>query len=196
MRQLLLVISVVGLAAAAGACASASGQAKIDRPDLVIPPPPAHVVPITPEPVIEPVAEVPAPPSGSTGRTTTRGHEAPPKPAATEAKPETKGAETKPAEQPAQPENPAPTPPVTPAPQLRTAESSGAEATVRATIDRTRNLLNGIDYRRLSNARKKAYDDAKGFAQQAEDALKSGNVVFAQGVAGKAEALAKELAGK
>jgi len=179
----------------AGGCASASGKSS-ERPDLVIPPPPAHVVPITPEPVIEPVAEVPAPPSASApaGRGAARGaHDVPPRSPATETRPETK-ADTRPADTAAPPET-AP-PPSPPAPQLHTAEASGAEAAVRAAIDRTRNLLNTIDYRRLSNDRKKAYDDAKGFAQQAEEALKAGNVVFAQGVAGKAEALAKELAGK
>jgi hypothetical protein len=79
---------------------------------------------------------------------------------------------------------------------LRTAESSGTEGSVHGTIDRTRVLLNGIDYRRLSTARKKAYDDAKRFAQQAEDALKGGNTVFAQSIAAKAETLARELAGR
>jgi phage shock protein A len=78
---------------------------------------------------------------------------------------------------------------------LRTAESTGAEGTVRATIDHTRQMLEKVDYRRLSTVRKKAYDDAKRFAQQAEDALKAGNTTFAQGVAAKGETLARELAG-
>lgn len=194
MRRLLLVTPLVVLAAG---CASASGGNPADRPDLVVPPPPAHVVPITPEPVIEPVADVPAPPSASApaGRGAGRAsRETPPKPAASEAKPEAKPGETKP-DTAAEAAPPA-TPPPAPAPQLRTAESSGAEAAVRGAIERTRNLLNSIDYRLLTPARRKAYDDAKGFAQQAEDALKAGNMVFAQSVATKAEALAKELAGK
>jgi hypothetical protein len=48
----------------------------------------------------------------------------------------------------------------------------------------------------LSDVRKKAYNDAKLLLQQAEDALKEGNLAFAQGVASKAETLAKELAGR
>ena len=48
----------------------------------------------------------------------------------------------------------------------------------------------------LSNERKKAYNDAKLFLQQAEEALKQGNFAFAQGVATKAETLARELAGR
>ena len=64
------------------------------------------------------------------------------------------------------------------------------------TIDRANGLLNGIDYRVLSNVRKKAYDDAKRFIQQAEEGLKDGNMVFAQAVATKAETLARELSGR
>ena len=52
-----------------------------------------------------------------------------------------------------------------------------------------------MDYRQLTNVRKRYYDDAKRYLQQAEDALKGGNEVFAKGVADKAETLAKELAG-
>jgi len=48
----------------------------------------------------------------------------------------------------------------------------------------------------LSNERKKAYKDAQLFLQQAEDALKDGNIVLAQAVATKAETLARELAGR
>ena len=48
----------------------------------------------------------------------------------------------------------------------------------------------------MNNERKKAYNDAKLFIQQAEDAIKQGNFVFAQGMANKAETLARELAGK
>jgi hypothetical protein len=191
MKKLLatpLVVLAVG-------CASAGGSKTMDRPDLVVPPPPARVVPITPEPVIEPVADVPASPSVPVNRGAARGtRDTPPKPAATETRPDTAKPEAPPVEAP--PAAPPAAAPTTPAPQLRTAESSGAEAAVRGAIERTRALLNSIDYRLLTPARRKAYDDAKGFAQQAEDALKAGNMVFAQSVAIKAEALAKELAGK
>ena len=52
-----------------------------------------------------------------------------------------------------------------------------------------------MDYAPLTNLRKKAYNDAKRFMDQAEEALKEGNLAFAQGVANKADTLAKELAG-
>ncbi len=195
MSKSLFTIPLVGLATVMAACASASKIA--EQPGLVIPPPPAHVVPITPEPVVEPVGEIPAPPSSTApaARPGRGGREGASRTAASEAKPEAKP-DVKPGET-SQPETtPAPVAPPPPAPQLRTAESTGAETTVRATIDRARGLLNSIDYRRLIAARKKAYDDAKEYVQRADEALRTGNVVFAQGVATKAETLAKELSNR
>jgi hypothetical protein len=75
------------------------------------------------------------------------------------------------------------------------ADPNAAKA-VRTTIDTARGILNGLNYGNLSNVRKKAHNDAKLLLQQAEDALKEGNLAFAQGVANKAETLAKELAGR
>ena len=75
-------------------------------------------------------------------------------------------------------------------------EASGALKAVRTTIDAARGLLNGVNFGTLSTERKKAYNDAKLLMQQAEDALKEGNLAIAQGVANKAETLARELAGR
>lgn len=192
MRRLLTVTLMLVLAQVLGACASLTGKTKpSDRPDLVIPPPPPHVVPITPEPIIEPVADVPAAPSTTPAARPPRTTREAPKPATTDAKPEPKPETPAPETAP-----PAPVAPPPPAPQLRTAESSAAEAGVRASIERTKNLLSTVDYRRLSSSRRKVYDDAKRFIQQAEDALKVGNAVFAQSIAGKAEILAKDLSGR
>jgi hypothetical protein len=63
-------------------------------------------------------------------------------------------------------------------------------------IDRASSTLRGVKYDSLSNERKQAYKDARLFLQQAEDALKDGNIVFAQAVATKAEKLARELASR
>jgi len=193
MRKLLLITLPLGLMTWAAGCASAPKTS--ESPALVIPPPPPHVVPITPEPVVEPVGEIPAPPSTPAARTGRGTRETPAR--STESKPEAKPDPAKagdagtPAETP-----PAATAPPGPAPQLRAADSNVTEAGVRATIQRTRDVLNTVDYRRLSSARKKAYEDAKAFAQQAEDAVKAGNLVFAQSVATKAETLARELSGR
>lgn len=190
-RSLTLTLMLV-FAQMLGACASLTGKTKpSDRPDLVIPPPPPHVVPITPEPIIEPVADVPAAPSTAPAarppRTTREAPKAPATEAKPEAKPDTPAPETPP---------PAPVTPPAPAPQLRTAESSAAEAGVRASIEGTKKLLSKVDYRRLSPSRQKVYEDAKRFIEQAEDALKAGNAVFAQSIAAKAEILAKDLSSR
>jgi len=183
-------------AAAVSGCASVQAKGKpSDRPGLMVPPPPPRIV--EPAEVIEPVGDLPSAPSGAASRPPRR--EAPTKPPASEARPEAKaGASSeKPLEQP--PVDPGPAPPPVPSAQLRTpetADTSAAEKTVRTTIDTARGVLNGVNFGPLSNVRKKAYNDAKLLLQQAEDALKEGNLAFAQGVASKAETLAKELAGR
>ncbi len=191
------VLMAVGLVSVSGAflagCASAQAKAPTERPAMNVPPPPPHVVEPPPESP-EPVGDLPpASPQPS-------GASRPPRPSAkptsSEARPEPKAGEAKPVETP--PVEPPPAP-VAPAAQLRTpqtADTDGAAKAVQATLDRARNTLATVNFGPLSNERKKAYNDAKLFMQQAEDALKQGNFVFAQGVATKAETLAKELAGR
>ncbi len=192
MRKILLVVPLLAIAAGGCASASASGKSK-DVPALNVPPPPPRVIEPSPDPLPEPVSELPTTPTATpSAPKPNRTREQ--RPAATEAKPGEKPTEPPPPE-------PAPVapPPVAPPAQLRTpetADGSNAAKTVRSTIDRTHQLFSGINYQSLSKDRKKAYDDAKRFIQQAEDALKQGNIVFAQGVATKAETLAKELAGR
>ena len=53
--------------------------------------------------------------------------------------------------------------------------------------------LNGIDYGKLQETRKKQYDEAKLFATQAEQALKENNLVVAKEFAYKADRLTREL---
>jgi hypothetical protein len=193
MTKTLFALPFAALIPLLGACASASATGKAaDRPDLVIPPPPSHVVPITPEPIVEPVGEVPSLPS--TGAPKPPARPAAPRPAP-DSRTEAKPGEVKPETPPETTPQPVPQPPAAPAPQLRTAESTTTQVAVRATIDRTKSILSTVDYRQLTNVRKRAYDDAKRFLQQAEDALKGGNEVFAKGVADKADPQAKQPAG-
>lgn len=172
----------------AGACASASARSK-DAPALSMPPVPPRVIAPSPEPPPEPVNDLPvvAPMP-------------PPAPSPRAPRPTPRPQAEKPSEKPpeAVPDTPAPVPqpPAQPAAQLRTPQSADAARAVQTTIDTARALLNGVDYRKLSAERQKAYDDANQFIKQAESAVKEGNVVFAQGVATKAETLARELAGK
>jgi hypothetical protein len=194
MRNLLFVLPLIGIIASG--CASVQATSKpADRPALIVPPPPPRIIEPADVPP-DPVGDLPNAPSGAASRPPRL---APPKPGASEARPEAKPA----GEAAAKPPEPSPleTPPA-PAPssaQLRTpqtADTSGAAKTVRATIDTARGILNTVNFGPLSNERKKAYNDAKLFLQQAEDALKQGNLAFAQGVATKAETLARELASR
>lgn len=190
-------MSLGGLVASLG-CASAQAKGKpADRPALVVPAPPLRIIePATEPPPPEPVAELPPPPS-SPPRTS---RPPAPKPAATDARAEAKAGEPKPGEsKPVEPAPVDPPPPVSPSAQLRTpqtSDTSAAAKNVRVTIDTANGLLSTVDYAPLSNVRKKAYNDAKLFMQQSEDALKQGNLVYAQAMANKAETLAKELAGR
>ena len=192
MRKLLLVIPALVLATA---CASASAKSKpADMPPLNVPPPPPRVIESAPQPLPEPVSDLPAnPPATSTSRTSR-----PPtsKPVASEAR----ASDPKPVELPPPTPDPAPVaPPAPPAAQLRTpqtADVGNAEKGVRATIARAQQMLSGVDYGPLNRERKKAYDDAMRYMKQAEEALGKSNFVFAEAIANKAERLAKELAGR
>jgi hypothetical protein len=174
------------------ACATATANAPVQRQPLDTPPAPPRVItplPVPELPVVEPPAEDPS----------TAKPSAPPKPrpqASNANKPEPKPVEPPPAEPPATPP-PAPTPPT---PTLTTPPAQGdANAVtrqIRDSIERTRRTLEKIDYRPLSTDRKKAYDDSRLFATQAEDAIKVNNLVFARELADKAERLAKELQGR
>jgi hypothetical protein len=193
-RSLGVAACVLALAGvlSSGACAPATGEPVIQRPPLDVPPAPPRV--ITPLPLPErPPAELPVEedPAGAKPPAPSK-----PKPAPNNAKPDPKP-ETPPAEG-----VPPATPPTTPAatapppPTLSTPPQGDANAVsrqIRESIERTRRALEKIDYGPLSNDRKKAYDDAKLFATQAEEAVKASNLVFAKELADKAERLAKEL---
>jgi outer membrane biosynthesis protein TonB len=190
----LFLIPVIVFAPLVGGCASASAKAPAEQPALNVPPPPPRVIePVPlPEPQPEVVSELPpvAPAPSKPPKPAT------PKPqSSAEPKVDPKAGDSKPVEPP--PAEPAP--PTTPPAQLRTpqtADTTGAAKAVRATIDNARGILNTVNFGPLSNERKKAYNDAKLFLDQADTALKEGNLAFAQGVAVKAETLAKELAGR
>jgi hypothetical protein len=94
---------------------------------------------------------------------------------------------------------PVPTPPSPdPARELRAAPSAAdaaAERQVHELLQRASRALNRVDYRRLSNEGRAQYDQAKRFSDQAEQALKERNLVFAATLADKASTLASQLGG-
>ena len=181
----LLVLTAIGGAA----CTTTRAEVPLERPALDVPPPPPRMIVPLPPPPQSPRPD-PVPALGEAGTSTTakprpsREKEPPPK---TEPKPEEKPAETTP------PANPSPVPP------LRIpagGDPNEQAAQIRATIDLTRATLNGIDYQKLLEPRRKQYEEAKLFANQAEQALKEKNLVMAKEFADKAERLTKELTGR
>ena len=67
---------------------------------------------------------------------------------------------------------------------------------MRDVLVRANRDLSRIDYGKLSTAARAQYDQSKRFSQQAEQALKERNVIFAATLADKAATLAAELAAR
>jgi hypothetical protein len=160
------------------ACAKARAEVvTADGPPLQVPDPPGRVI----VPIEELVAAPPPPPPP----------EEPPPPAAPRTPPRT-------AERP-QPA-PAPPPAAAPAPRdLRTtsnAPTAESERTVRETLARAARDISQVEYGRLSVDGRSQYDQSKRFSEQAEQALRERNLVFAATLADKAATLAAELLGR
>jgi hypothetical protein len=191
--QQVLGISVLGLtiyAAAAAGCARAQAKTAPDGPPLDVPAPPARVIAPAEEPIATAPAEPlePAPAPTSTGRRPIR------KPATNATEPSQKPEPMPPAEAPL-PQAAPPEPAVTNAvPTLRGPGS--AEKPIRDLVVRAQSDLSRVDYAKLTDAGKMQYEQSKRFAQQAEQALKDQNFVFAQTLAEKAAMLAAELSGR
>ena len=102
-------------------------------------------------------------------------------------------------------ETPAPAPPAVspaaaplPARELRAvsgAEETAALAEIRTMLRRASRDLERVDYNRLSGPGRLQYEQSRRFGQQAEEAIRDRNLVFAATLAEKAAALAAELGG-
>jgi len=184
------------------ACLTVGGCSK-KAPQLVPEPPVALEVPVPPPRVLAPLppAEVPAvqteapagPPPAARPRTPARvsGAEQRPPGGKTEASPENAAP---PAEVPrASGEAAAPTP------ALRTPQTANdleAEKRVRDVLGRALRGLEGINRSTLTADGRAQFDTARRFVDQATDALKVRNYMFAGYLADKAEQLARGLAGR
>ena len=182
LRSTLFAFCILYLALIVGACAKAQAESVPDGPPLQVPAPPEHVlIPVEPP---EDLAAAPQP-------------EPPPPPAA----PRTPAARPAPKPQPTPPVAVAPPtsqPPADP-PRELTAPSpaSGAnERSVRDLLTRASRDLNRVDYARLSTDGRTQYEQSKRFSEQAEQALKDRNLIFAATLADKAATLAAELLGQ
>jgi hypothetical protein len=175
------------LVASAAGCAKAQAKSAPAGPPLDVPEPPARVLAPVEEPVTAeaPPPETPPPtPAAAAPRT-------PPRPPARRA-------------EPAQPETPPPAtaattqpPAAEPPRELRPTTPGGdavAERDARDKIARAARDLGRVDYGKLNADARAQYEQSKRFMEQAQQALKDRNFVFASTLADKAAALAAGLA--
>lgn len=178
MFKLILTVTLASLSM--GACVKARANTEIVMPELVPPPPPPRIVEafeLEPVPTIEPspVESALAVPPART----------PPKPIA---RPEPQKIE----EAPVAPEPPAPSAPsltIKPGPSVQ----SQTEASIRALLDRAQRDLQRVNYAALNADGRAQFDTARGFMQQAQEALKVSNLLFAGKLADKAATMAAIL---
>jgi hypothetical protein len=188
VKTLASAVAWATLAAGMSGCAMLHARSRSLGPPLDMPSPPARVVPIASQPIV-----VEAPTVDDVPRLT-------PKPLDTEPSPTPARVDREPAP-PARQETPAdtgaataPAPPPTPPPVLQTtANPTEAEQRTRTAIDNARRDLRRIDVKRLNKEAKSQFDIATRFVEQAEDALRARNPVFAEQLADKAATLAALL---
>jgi hypothetical protein len=181
-RRLLLPLLLCALFSAC-----ATRQAKVEpMPPLAVPDAPPRV--IAPVQLPEPEEEISGPPAPD------------PAPARPPRRPP-----ARPVQKNDTKEEPAKTDPVVveapaedpqPAPTLRTpqtADDQAADRRVRETLQAAGRALAAVDYAALNPDAQAQYDTAKRFIQQAEEALKNKNYVFATYLADKADTLARSL---
>jgi hypothetical protein len=177
----------------ASACVTTRAAAPVERPALEVPPVPPRIIEpapapeaTTPEPVGELPPEKPAPPPAR-----------PRPPVARDGSKDTqKPADPKPVELPPAPVEQPPAPAQNTAPLIRTpatADAAAAERQIREALGRAQTGLKNINFQRLSEERKKAYNDVKDFIERAEAAIKASDFELAKGLASTAEKLTNEL---
>ena len=174
-------------AMAVTACAKQKPAIVADGPALAMPLPPARVF----APVEEPIPVQAPPPEVADAEPP---KPAPPRPVRPPVRP--------PAAEASKPEPEPPPVAAAPAPEpsreLRTTSSAAdaaAEKQVRDLLAKASRDLMKIDYRKLSNEGRSQYDQSKRFSEQADQAIKERNFVFAATLAEKAATLAAQLGG-
>ena len=187
MTLLVRVIVLTVLAAGTSACTLLRSRSV--RAPLDMPAPPPRVVPIESQPIVAAptVDDVPSRAPDPIAPT-----QPPPPPARADRGEAQAPARTEtPAE--AAPAAPAPNPAPAPPPALQTTANPEAEQRTRVALENAKRDLNRIDSRRLNADAKSQYDIARRFVQQAEEALRVRNPVFAEQLADKAAQIAALL---
>lgn len=161
-------------------------QAKtVPQVPLDMPAPPPRVVEIT-DPASPPIVSLPEEPV----RNTLRPPPAPPQ--RTDVRPP----EPKPDVPAEAPKVDDIKPPATTLQAAPTQQESEAERKIRVVLAQTNAELNRINVRSLNIDARQQLEMARGFVRQAEDAVRSKNLVFATNLAEKAAALAAQLASR
>jgi hypothetical protein len=194
------IVAALSTAALLSGCASTQAKTTIaEAPALDAPAPPPRVIApldteetppqpiaVTEEPVRAPSPRPPARPTPGTARDRSpKGSDVnKPDPANPESKVEAEAAK------------PPEAAPAEPSPMLQrqpTAKEQAEERAIRDRLTRAERDLSQVDYGPLSSDARNQYDTAKRFIQQANDALKARNFVFAENLADKAATLAASL---
>jgi hypothetical protein len=198
LSRLLFAFCILYFALVSGACAKAKAASAPDGPPLAMPQPPPRVL----APVDEPLAATPTnpePPATTAPRTPARPAPRRPATAGTATpEPEPRQEPATPTPPPAAAQQPTPTP-TEPPRELRPAVSAAdaaEERKVRDVLQRAARDLSRVDYRKLTPEGRSQYEQSKRFTDQAEQAIKDRNYVFATTLADKAAALAAELLGR
>lgn len=182
--------AVLLLAPLASGCARAKAKTVPEAPALDVPAPPARTVE-TSDVEASPPAPVPPPPAEPARRPPPRPRPAPPRQErSSDPRAEAPKADAPPAE--------AQKPGEAPATNLQTspAGAGDVERAIHATLARATSDLNRVNYQGLNRDARTQYDTAKRFIEQADEAIREKNLVFARNLADKAAGLAAQLAGR
>lgn len=182
MRRFLLAACVSASLLVVG-CAKPRAQVELPLPELMPPPPPPRVVAIY-DPEIEP-------PPPTEPEPVEEAQPPRPRPVRPRTTPEAEnGGKQEPARtEPDRQRAPQSSLTLKPVPGSETK----TEASIRALLGTTSRNLARVNVGGLDNDGRTQYDTARGFLQQAEDALKTGNLVFAGKLADKAATMAAVL---
>ncbi len=184
-----LQLCVAAVASATlASCAHATSGTVVELPPLEMPEPPPRVVEVI-EPETLPVATLPEEP-----RTSVRSRPAQP---ARQDPPRQEPPRTDPivAETP-KPADDGPKAPATTLQTTPTQREGEVERRIRILVAQARNDLNRVNYQALNTDARNQYEMAKRFATQAEEAVRTRNLMFATNLADKAAGLAAQLLGR
>jgi hypothetical protein len=191
LRRASLHVCICALSVVAVGCAHGQAKMVAELPPLDMPEaPPRTVEPIAPQPPAvvalpdEPRTNLPPRPPASQRTDTPRA-----------AEPARSDQTAPPAAEPARPTDEPPRPNTT-LQTTPTQREGEVERRVRILVAQAMNNLNQVNYQALNADARNQYDTAKRFAIQAEEAVRSRNLVFASNLADKAAALAAQLLGR